>query len=222
VDQLTEVRWRRYGQDRVYIETADGTAIGHIDLQTETVVAMAPEHESTMAQCASRWLCPATESDATINLATLPTCWRALHAVGDRRRDIDHVVIGPAGVFTINTKCHSGGKAWVGERMVTVNGHRTDYLRSSRHGTQRAARLLSAACGFDVPVRAAIVFVGLQEIDVKQMPMDVHVTTRRRLDGWLSGLPTMISAAAIDAIHARARLASTWQEPEALRTHLGR
>jgi len=34
--------------------------------------------------------------------------WRALHSIpiGDRGRDIDHVVIGPPGVFVINSKRH--------------------------------------------------------------------------------------------------------------------
>ncbi len=34
--------------------------------------------------------------------------WHVLHAVpvGDRGSDIDHVVIGPGGVFTVNTKTH--------------------------------------------------------------------------------------------------------------------
>src|SRR4051812_26505092 len=41
-------------------------------------------------------------------LDRLPTGWRTLHAVpvGDRGSDIDHVVLGPGGVFTINAKHH--------------------------------------------------------------------------------------------------------------------
>lgn len=41
-------------------------------------------------------------------LAKLGPQWRVLHAVrvGDRGSDIDHVVVGPGGVFTVNAKNH--------------------------------------------------------------------------------------------------------------------
>ena len=41
--------------------------------------------------------------------------WRVLHSVpvGERDADIDHVLIGPAGVFTINTKTHPGKRVTV-------------------------------------------------------------------------------------------------------------
>ena len=48
--------------------------------------------------------------------------WHVLHAVpvGDRGSDIDHVVIGPGGVYTLNTKTHPGGNIWVGKHSVLV------------------------------------------------------------------------------------------------------
>jgi hypothetical protein len=136
-----------------------------------------------------------------------------LHAVevGEKGSDIDHVVIGPPGVFTFNAKRHPRGKAWVGERMVMVNGQRTEYLRNSRYEAQRAARLLSATCKREVAVKAAIVFVDLDDFTVKQMPTDVHVTTRLRLLGWLRSLPASIDESSIEAIYATARLSGTWK-----------
>jgi hypothetical protein len=43
-------------------------------------------------------------------LIKLDPRWRVLHAVpaGDAGADIDHVVIGPGGIFTLNTKHHPG------------------------------------------------------------------------------------------------------------------
>ncbi|MCU1398559.1 MAG: hypothetical protein JWN62_1668 [Acidimicrobiales bacterium] len=271
MDQLTEVRWKRYGQDRVYVNTADGTQIGHIDLRSETVVAVAPEHAEAMAHCATRWLQPvrsiqpdgtaapvrdlaanvagaaarakrdevnsaapvlnliarvlgmktderawrigaAGEREVGEELATLPSEWRVVHAVevGDRGSDIDHVVIGPPGVFTLNSKAHPGGRVWVGEHAVRVNGHPTRYLRNSRFEAERASRLLSKSCGFSVPVRPAIVFVGLDDFTVARQPADVDVTTRRRMRAWLTTLPIAINAAQIDVIHTAARLSTSW------------
>lgn len=146
-------------------------------------------------------------------LGKLGPGWRVLHAVevGANGSDIDHIVIGPAGVFTLNAKRHPRGKAWVGERMVMVNGQRTSYLRNSRFEAKRACRLLSEACGRSVDVTPLVVFVDLDDFTVKQMPADVHVTTRRRLIGWLRSLPAAIDNGTVEEIFDKARLSSTWK-----------
>ena len=58
--------------------------------------------------------------------------WHVLHSVpvGDRGADIDHVVIGPAGVFTLNTKNHTGQRVSVTASNVFVNGRNPHYVRS--------------------------------------------------------------------------------------------
>jgi len=55
-------------------------------------------------------------ADRLAKLVTKDPRWRVLHAipVGERGSDIDHLAIGPAGVFTINAKYHAGAKIWVG------------------------------------------------------------------------------------------------------------
>jgi hypothetical protein len=145
-------------------------------------------------------------------LARLPADWRVLHAVevGERGSDIDHVLMGPAGVFTLNTKRHPGGNVWVSDRLVMVNGQRTSYLRNSTHEPRRATRLLTKACGFDVPVLGVVVFVGLDRFTVKEMPAEVHVTTRRQLVRWLRKLPTTMDGTALDLIYEIARKSTTW------------
>jgi hypothetical protein len=65
--------------------------------------------------------------EATVGrlLEKLPEGWTVLHAVpvGKGDSDIDQVVIGPGGVFTINTKNHAGQKVWVAGRTLLVSGH---------------------------------------------------------------------------------------------------
>lgn len=41
---------------------------------------------------------------------------------GERGSDIDHVLIGPAGVFTVNVKHHPNSSIWVGGDTFMVNG----------------------------------------------------------------------------------------------------
>jgi hypothetical protein len=145
-------------------------------------------------------------------LQKLSPHWKVLHAVevGEKGTDIDHIVIGPAGVFTLNTKRRRHGHAWVADRAIRVNNQRTDYLRNSRHEGSRASRLLSAAHGSPIDVRPVIVFVGLNEFEVKQQPPDVHVTTRKRLVEWLDELPIVWDSAKIDAVFETARRSTTW------------
>ncbi len=113
--------------------------------------------------------------------------WRVLNSVpvGDRGSDIDHVVIGPGGVFTLNTKHHPGGRVWVAEQALMVNGQKTHYLRNSRHEAERASRLLSVAVGFHVAVEPIIVIVGA-DITRKADPDGVHVVPREALRRWLN------------------------------------
>jgi hypothetical protein len=94
-------------------------------------------------------------------LTALPAGWTVLHAVpvGSGDSDIDHVVIGPGGVFTINTKNHSGHRVWVGDETLLVNGHRTNHLRDARYEAARAQRLLSSGVGEPVDVTPVIAVV---------------------------------------------------------------
>jgi hypothetical protein len=141
-----------------------------------------------------------------------PGHWRYLHSVpaGSRGSDIDHVLIGPAGVFTINTKNHRGSNIWVGGNTFMVNGTRQPYLRNSRHEALRASRLLSQACGFPLAAQAVIAVIDPRNFTVKVPPGDVAVTTRVQLSRWLAKKPQTLDPAQVEAIFAVARRSSTW------------
>ncbi len=140
--------------------------------------------------------------------------WHVLHAVpvGQRGADIDHVVIGPFGVVTVNTKT-SGTTVWVGEYGMTVGGKPVDYLRKSRREATRTARLLNQATGLDVPVQAAIVFAGARRITIRRGgPADIAVLPApRSLRRWLRRQPPVLQPAQVDAIYQAARKPASWQ-----------
>lgn len=146
------------------------------------------------------------------DLARLGSRWRVLHAVpvGTRGSDIDHVVIGPGGVFTLNSKRHPRARVWVGEHQIRVNGQPTHYVRNSIHEAQRASRLLSTAVGRDIDVVPVLVFTGLNELSIKQQPLDVHVSNRPRLVKWLKKRRPILSAEMVDRIYDAARRECTW------------
>lgn len=139
--------------------------------------------------------------------------WRFLHAipVGENGSDIDHLVVGPGGVFTLNAKHHRAGKVWVRGDTFMVNGQRLPYIRNSRHEAKRASRLLTKACGVPLHVHGIVVPVGADSLKIKDAPSDVSIVNRMALRGWLRNRPTVLSGGQIVAIFETARKSSTWR-----------
>ncbi len=146
-------------------------------------------------------------------LAKLPPGWHVLHAVpvGKGDADIDHVVIGPGGVFTVNTKNHSGQKVWVAGRTLMVNGQKQPHLRNAEHEAQRAGRLLSAASGSPVTVTPVIVVVDPAALTLREQPPTVVVLTSRQLTRWLKKRPVVLAAAQVATLLDVAADPSTWR-----------
>jgi hypothetical protein len=288
VSSLSVVRWRRFGQDRLYVSDIDGVRLGWVCLRTGETMVEVPQQRAAFDAAVAEWGAREAENlradspkepeelpgprsapddepawvdlagnrpgalaqeQATLHrdaapvrtllarvlhvhteerawrvgakgeeavaaqLAKLDSRWLVLHAVpvGERGADIDHVVIGPAGVFTLNAKHHPGAKIWVGGDAVMINGRQVPYVRNSRHEAARAARLLSTACGFDVEVTGMIVPVGADDIVIRELPEDVQIVNRRRISSFLTHLPRRLDARVVEAVYAAARRSDTWQ-----------
>lgn len=138
--------------------------------------------------------------------------WTVLHAVpvGAGVSDIDHVLIGPAGVFTLNTKNHAGTDVWVGERAILVGGHKQHYLPHARHEAARAAKRLSAAVGEPVSVTPVLVLIEPGKLTIKQRPADVKVVTDRELLRWLKRRRPVLAPERVARIAAAAVVPGTW------------
>ncbi|WP_051706199.1 nuclease-related domain-containing protein [Nocardioides aequoreus] len=139
--------------------------------------------------------------------------WRSLHAIpiGTRGSDIDHLVIGPGGVFTVNAKHHPGKKIWVGGSTFLVDGFRQPYVRNARFEAARAADLLSRACGLSVAVHGLVVPVNAAEVVVRSQPTDVDVVPRRQLAGWLRRLGPSLDDDQVAMVYDAARRSTTWR-----------
>lgn len=145
-------------------------------------------------------------------LARLGDAWHVLHAVpvGTRGSDIDHIVIGPGGVFTINTKHHPDAQIWVGGETLMVNGTKVPYVRNARFEAERASRLLSAAAGVQVPV-TGVIAVLCERLTVRSAPHPgVEVITANDLRRWIAAFGKSLSPEMVDRIYARARRSTTW------------
>lgn len=146
-------------------------------------------------------------------LAKLDTEWRVLHSVpvGTCGADIDHVVIGPGGVFTINAKHHPGSRIWVKGDTFCVNGRARPYVVKARHEAQRASRVLTAAVGRPVPVMGVVVPVRADAFDVQEAPAGVGVVNRRHVERWLRQRPRLLVMEEVEAVFAMARRSTIWQ-----------
>lgn len=148
-----------------------------------------------------------------IQLQKLGPDWRVLHAVpvGTKGSDIDHVLIGPPGVFTLNAKHHPHGNVWVYYDAFAVNGQKYPYIRNSRFEARRASKLLARAVGSAVDVHGVVVVVGAHRgFTIKHQPNDVRVVGRNQLASWLSKLPRQQSQADVELIYHFARKSATW------------
>lgn len=151
-------------------------------------------------------------------LGRLPEGWHLLNdvPVGERGANIDHLIVGPAGVFTATAK-NLTGKVWIGPRAVRHNGHPTDYLPKSTHEAERASRLLSAALGRTVTVRPVLAILA-DEWTIKEKPTDVFVGPPRGVKDWLLRLPAVLGPRDVIDIAGAAAKPATWHEtrPEGL------
>lgn len=233
-------RWARYRHERLYVEDAGGVELGYFDVRAgryhDEGVDTLPILESAFrdhhaAGTVLQQAAPPAPVDLAANppgeaareravgkqLGRLGRDWRVLHAVrvGQYGADIDHVVIGPGGVFTVNAKHHPHARVWVGGDTFMVNGQRAPYVRNSRYEARRVSRLLTGQVGFPVSVVGVVAVIGAHKgFTVKCQPEDGAVTVlrRRRISQHLAKLPPCLDARDVDAIYQTARRSTTWQQ----------
>lgn len=92
--------------------------------------------------------------------------WKVLHSLPDGRGgDIDHLLVGPGGVFTFTTERHPGAVVKVGDQTVRVNhGPPRPYAAAAHSEARRVRATLELHAAFPVPVEPVLVFVDAAEI----------------------------------------------------------
>lgn len=137
--------------------------------------------------------------------------WHILHSVpiGNRGSDIDHLLIGPAGVFCINTKNHSNANVWVSEKVIMVNGQKQPYLRNSRTEGERVSRILTRATGWDIKAKPVIVVMARRYTE-RSRPADVWIVGRRQTPRAFERLEPIYSSEAVETIYRIARNSAIW------------
>lgn len=149
-------------------------------------------------------------------LATLPPPWTVFHAlpVGTVTSDIDHLVIGPGGVFTITSKPHRGKKIWVSHRIMMVGGERLPYIRNAEFEAERVTRLLRERMALRGAVRPVVAVVDPKRIVIQERPAQVKVIASAELVRWLVSLPVVLSSAECADLAGIVDNPDTWNASE--------
>jgi hypothetical protein len=133
-------------------------------------------------------------------LAGMPQeSWRVVHDATLGRGNVDHIVMGPAGVFTVETKSHPGPV-----RVGRVHG-------SMLAQAQAQSRAIEEVTG--LPVQPLIVFSRAWVDRPMTRRKGVRVVPARMLVGYLSKRPTTLTRAQVE--EAYGRLARALQEQAA-------
>jgi Nuclease-related domain len=149
------------------------------------------------------------EQRISAELDDLPAGWFVVHSVVvDAEPDgesshVDHVAIGPGGVFMIHLEHQPGAKVWITEHAVTINGRESDQLRHARFEARRASGRLTDACGFDVTAQSVLMLIGAATMQTVSRPAEVHVRTQHDIRDWLCRQPARLDGDAVVAVHDR-------------------
>jgi hypothetical protein len=159
---------------------------------------------------------PGAPGAATVGrlLATLPAEWTVFHAVplGKNHADIDHILVGPGGVFTINTPKHGGKRIRVGARAITVAGSTRASLPAVENEAERVAAVLRARMPLVAPVQPVLALVNARPIFFRDRPGPVKVLDARGLLSWLQRLQPVLSDEEIAEAVVILDSPATWRE----------
>ncbi|MFF3290662.1 nuclease-related domain-containing protein [Streptomyces sp. NPDC003023] len=139
--------------------------------------------------------------------------WRVLHSVPlPDGGDVDHLLIGPGGVFSIRTEYHPQASVKAGDDTVTVDdGEPLPYIAECRAEADRVHRALSRHCDFRFRVQPVLVLVDARDLDVAATQTDVRVYRERQVSA-LAPLSGELTADQADRLHEIARHRDVWHD----------
>ncbi len=124
-----------------------------------------------------------------------PHGWRVLH---DRRRqprspaNLDHVLVGPAGVFVIDAKNWTGGRLRLDERGMAVGKWRKDDELHSAKVDADIVREHVDGLGERAGTAAVVAFVHDMGLPAPVQHRGIVLLQREQLLSWLTALPSRL------------------------------
>lgn len=148
-------------------------------------------------------------------LESLGPRWDVLHDVPLDGATLDHLVIGPAGVFAVSVVHHDEREVVVDDAVLVVAGEPTQELVQAARRASNAAERLSDAAGEIVRVIPVLVVVGARRFVVRRRPVHVRVVTADELDEHLHRARRTAHGDDVARWSDLADREATWQTPSA-------
>ncbi|WP_426593154.1 nuclease-related domain-containing protein [Cellulomonas sp. McL0617] len=138
--------------------------------------------------------------------------WQVIHDVplGRQGTLVEHLLIGPGGVFTVAERRHPGLKIVVDGRSLEVDGRSVAYLRDAKLEAARVRGLLLTAGCADVNVRGVVVVHGDLELRPSAVQCETVVMSRQDVQAAFRRMPERLDIHRVAAIAHVARQRATW------------
>jgi len=126
-------------------------------------------------------------------LDALPDNYFVIDDFGTKKGTTDHIVVGPKGILTIETKSHPGVVTKDGERLLQ-DGHpfEKDFIKQAWAQSYSVRDLLAEKGVCTLRPRPVIVFRDA-DVQVKERVGGVHIIGSKDLHAFLEGLPVWMS-----------------------------
>ena len=134
-------------------------------------------------------------------LATLPAEYHVFHDFAAGRYHVDHVVVGPTGIFSVETKRWSGAVT-VEESEILQNGHIPDRA-PIRQATREAAAVQAALkrAGWSTgEVKPVVCFASDTFVDGQRIVGPVMVLNANVAVAWIVGCPKVLSSGDVQRV----------------------
>ncbi|QGQ18550.1 NERD domain-containing protein [Cellulomonas sp. JZ18] len=138
--------------------------------------------------------------------------WQTVHDVplGRQGTVVEHLLIGPGGIFTVSERRHPGSRVRVEARTMRVDERPVAYLRDARLEAARVQGLLQSAGCAGITVRAVLVVDGELECDPTSPPQDALVVARHEVPTVFRLMPERLDRVRVHAFAQMARRRTTW------------
>jgi hypothetical protein len=147
----------------------------------------------------------------------------AFHGLAGNSRNIDHVVVGPAGVYTIEAKARSGSGTidYRSDNELVFAGRIKDGrpLHQARSSACAVQTRLNENLDESYRVKALVVFLGNWQVHREREDFSVDVTTADQLEDYFDTQPPELTSKEITQICSRL---DVWREADSFTRSLRR
>jgi len=146
------------------------------------------------------------EEDVGRLFSALPKGCFVLHDFASLRGNIDHIVVSPKGILTIETKSHKGAITFDGEKLQR-DGHlfEKDFIKQAR-AQAFCIRDLLASQGITAPEPQPVILFANADVRTQNKVKGVEIVGRRGLPSYLDRAQNRMSAKEAEKIFDLLRL----------------